>query len=141
MDSTPSVSTARPAHETETLRLGQRSWFAAALRGWRARCPSCGERHLFTAYVKMAPSCQGCGQVFEPFRADDAPAYFTIFAVGHIVVPLMLMAEKLWTPSLWIHSLLWGPLTLALCLLLLPRIKGAVIGLQWGLRMSADDAR
>ena len=36
---------------------------------------------------------------------------------------------------LWIHSLVWPIVTLALCLMLLPRIKGALIGYQWALRM------
>ena len=124
----------------ENLRLGGRSWVAAALRGWRGRCPNCGERHLFTAYVKMAHACKACDQPFEPFRADDAPAYFTIFAVGHIIVPLMLIVEQRWVPDLWVHAALWLPGTLALSLLLLPRIKGAVIGLQWGLNMRPAEA-
>jgi uncharacterized protein (DUF983 family) len=123
-----------------TLRLGGRSWLSAAFQGWRGRCPRCGQRHLFTAYVKMAPSCAACGQDFEPFRADDAPAYFTILVVGHIIVPLMLLVEKQWFPDLWLHAVLWLPGTLALCLLLLPRIKGAVIGLQWGLNMRPHEA-
>lgn len=127
--------------DSKTLRLGGRSWLRAALKGWRGRCPNCGERHLFTAYVKMAPACRACGQEFEPFRADDAPAYFTIFVVGHIIVPLMLLVEKHWIPELWIHALLWMPATLILSLVLLPRIKGAVIGLQWGLNMQPGEAR
>jgi uncharacterized protein (DUF983 family) len=138
MDGTPEIE---PSTETESLRLGGRSWLSAALKGWRGRCPSCGERHLFTAYVKMAPACRACGQEFEPFRADDAPAYFTIMVVGHIIVPLMLMVEKAWFPALWVHAALFLPGTLLLCLLLLPRIKGAVIGLQWGLNMRPGEAR
>jgi uncharacterized protein (DUF983 family) len=88
----------------------------------------------------MASSCRACGQEFEPFRADDAPAYFTILVVGHLIVPLMLMVEKQWIPALWVHAVLWLPLTFGLCLLLLPRIKGAVIGLQWGLNMRPGEA-
>jgi uncharacterized protein (DUF983 family) len=126
--------------ETETLRLEGRSWLRAALKGWRGRCPNCGERHLFTAYVKMAPACRACGQEFEPFRADDAPAYFTIFVVGHLIVPMMLLVEKQWIPALWIHAVLWLPATLILSLVLLPRIKGAVIGVQWGLNMRPGEA-
>ncbi len=130
---------AAPAPETEQLRLGGRSWLAAALRGWRGRCPNCGERQLFTAYVKMASDCRSCGQAFEPFRADDAPAYFTIFAVGHLIVPAMLIVEQRWFPDLWVHAALWLPATLGLSLLLLPRIKGAVIGLQWGLNVKPTE--
>lgn len=74
-------------------------------------------------------------------RADDAPPYLTIFVVGHIIIPLMLFVEKMWHPDLWIHFILWLPLTTFLSLWLLPRIKGGVIGLQWAFRMHgfADD--
>ncbi len=114
---------------------GPRPWFAAVRRGWRGCCPRCGERTLFSSYVKMAPACKACGLDFEPFRADDAPAYFTILLVGHIIVPAMLIVEKMWTPSLWVLAAIWPPLTLVLSLVLLPRIKGAVIAFQWALNM------
>ena len=68
-------------------------------------------------------------------RADDAPPYFTIMIVGHIVVPLLLVAEKFWRPELWIHFVIWLPLTLFLTLWLLPRTKGATVGMQWAFRM------
>ena len=65
---------------------------------------------------------------FSAHDQDDAPPYFTIFLVGHIVVPLMLWVEKDWMPDLWVHVLLWIPLSLILTFLFLPRIKGAVLG-------------
>ncbi len=55
--------------------------------------------------------------------------------VGHIVVPSLLVTEKLWQPELWLHFIVWLPLTLVLTLLVLPRVKGAIVGLQWALRM------
>jgi uncharacterized protein (DUF983 family) len=74
---------------------GPRPWFASLRRGWRGRCPRCGEHTLFSSYVKMAPACSACGLDFEPFRADDAPAYFTILLVGHIIIPAMLILEQI----------------------------------------------
>ena len=59
----------------------------------------------------------------------------TIFIVGHIVVPLLLWVEKGWHPDEWVHAVLWLPLTLMLVLVILPSMKGALIGLQWALRM------
>ena len=56
-------------------------------------------------------------------------------AVGHIIVPAMFIVEKLWKPAIWIHMVVWLPLTLILSLALLPMIKGAVVALQWALRM------
>jgi len=112
-----------------------RSWTNAAWRGFARCCPACGQGQLFTGYLAATAECNVCHTELFHQRADDAPPYFTIFAVGHITVPLMLGVEKIWTPELWVHFALWLPLTLALTLWLLPRIKGAVIGLQWAFRM------
>ncbi|MEI6202976.1 MAG: DUF983 domain-containing protein [Enhydrobacter sp.] len=107
-------------------------FWTSIFRGWRGRCPRCGTGSLFSSFLKMQSTCPSCGLALEPFRADDAPAYFTIFAVGHVVVPMVLAFERYGEqPPLWAHALLWLPLSVILALLLLPRIKGAVIALLW----------
>ena len=107
-------------------------FWTSIFRGWRGRCPRCGAGALFSSFLKMQSNCPSCGLALEPFRADDAPAYFTILAVGHVVVPMVLAFEKYGDqPPLWAHALLWLPLSVVLALLLLPRIKGAVIALLW----------
>jgi uncharacterized protein (DUF983 family) len=107
------------------------SFWKGLLRGIRRRCPQCGESQLFSRYVTVVPVCPHC-------RLDiDAPPYFTIFAVGHIVVPGMLLLEQNVHPPSWVHMVTWVPLTLLLTLALLPPIKGAVIGAQWALRMKS----
>jgi uncharacterized protein (DUF983 family) len=106
-------------------------WFAAAVRGFAGRCPRCGHRGLRTGFLRVRETCAGCGLELGAIRADDAPPYFTIFVVGHLVIPGVLMAERIWTPALWLQTAFWVPATLALTLALLPRIKGAVIGWQF----------
>lgn len=113
----------------------QRSWKKAMWRGLGKRCPQCGEGALFVSYLGVAEKCPYCAEELHHEKADDAPPYFTIFAVGHIVVPLMLLVEKVWKPELWLHFALWLPLTAVLTLWLLPRAKGATVGLQWALGM------
>lgn len=112
-----------------------RSWLRAGLRGLRHKCPSCGMGKLFSGYITVESRCSNCGLDFQHQRADDAPPYFAIFIAGHIVVPLLLVVEKLWAPPLWLHFAIWLPLTLVLVLWLLPRVKGATIGLQWAFKM------
>jgi uncharacterized protein (DUF983 family) len=68
-------------------------------------------------------------------RADDAPPYVTIMIVGHIIVPGLVMMERNLAPPTWVQMSVWLPLTLALSLSLLPLVKGAIVGLQWSLRM------
>jgi uncharacterized protein (DUF983 family) len=117
----------------------KRPVFQAMRRGALGKCPHCGEGRLFERYLKVADSCPQCGEALHHHRADDAPPYFTIFAVGHIIVPLMLALEVALRPDLWVHALVWGPVTIALCMGLLPVIKGAIVGLQWALYMHGFD--
>lgn len=114
----------------------------AMLRGFRRSCPQCGRGRLFKPgwrnILKLADACPHCGEHFEGIRADDAPAYFTILLVGHIVVPLVLVVERYGDqPPLWFHAALWLPLSVVLALYLLPHIKGTVIALLWAHRMPA----
>ncbi len=83
----------------------------------------------------MVETCAHCGEALHHHRADDAPPYFTMLIVGHIVIGLLLTVEMTYHPETWVHMVLWGPVTLLLSLLLLPRIKGALIGVQWAGRM------
>ena len=112
-----------------------RSTSNAMLRGLKQTCPSCGQGPLYKSYLKVADSCSHCGEELHHQRADDAPAYFTMFIVGHIVVGLVMMVEAAYAPEFWVHALIWPALLLALSLFLLPRIKGALVGIQWAQRM------
>ena len=117
------------------LDTGPRSAWTALLRGWSQRCPACGKGALYGKYLKVNDACATCGQELHHHRADDAPPYFTMLIVGHVIVGLVLAVEVRYHPDLWVHAMLWGPATLLLSLWLLPRIKGALIGLQWAMRM------
>ena len=107
----------------------------AILRGAAGRCPACGKGRLFTSYLKVAPACGHCGEVLHHHRADDAPAYFTMVVVGHVVVGGLLSVEQAFAPPTWVQLAIWMPMTLVLSLALLPVIKGSLVGLQWALRM------
>ena len=112
-----------------------RSRKQAMLRGFLKRCPACGQGALFESYIKVNDHCSSCGEALHHHKADDAPPYFTIMAVGHIVVPALLAAEIAWHPPIWVHAAIWLPATLILTMELLPRFKGLIVGLQWALRM------
>lgn len=122
-----------PSHEERAVK--RHPLLTGLGRGLRRRCPQCGQGHLFTRYVTVKPKCSGCGLELEIYRSDDAPPYFTIFIVGHIIIPCLLLMEQLLHPPGWVHMAIWIPLTLLLTLLLLPPIKGAVIGAQWAFKI------
>jgi uncharacterized protein (DUF983 family) len=115
----------------------------AMLRGLRGRCPHCGVAKLFYRYLKVEPVCQTCGHDLDRYPADDGPAYFTILLVGHlIVVPfLILCAPLIWKASPWVVAPSALVVVGAITLLVLPRIKGAVVGLLYALDVNRADAR
>jgi uncharacterized protein (DUF983 family) len=120
---------------TEHSKLPARDAWTAVLRGLRGRCPHCGEGRLFRAFLKVVDECPVCVEPFHHHQADDAPAYFVILIVGHLVVPLALAVEIEYTLPYWLHAVLWVPVTLGLALALLQPIKGAIVALQWAYRM------
>lgn len=112
-------------------------------RGALRRCPNCGDGKMFHAYLKVSDECPACGEELHHQRADDAPPYIVITIVAHVVVGALLSAEMTYQPPVWLHMAIWLPLTVVLSLLLLPPVKGALVGLQWALRMhgfGGDDA-
>jgi len=117
----------------------KRNVWTAMKRGFRGRCPRCGEGKLFRAFLKVDNNCSACGLDFTPHRADDLPAYLVIVIVGHIVVPTVLMIETNYSPPVALQLAIYLPLTLILSLLLLQPVKGAVVGVQWALRMHGFD--
>ena len=54
---------------------------------------------------------------------------------GHVILGGVLALERGVAPPTWVHLLIWLPLTIASSLWMLPRVKGALVGLQWALRM------
>ncbi len=111
----------------------------ALRRGLLCRCPACGQTRLFNGYLRVAAECPACHAPLGLARADDAPPYFTILLVGHLVVPLMFTVERTWHPALWLQSAIWLPLIALLSLLLLRPIKGATVGLMLVLGMLKSD--
>jgi uncharacterized protein (DUF983 family) len=103
----------------------------ALMRGLMCRCPNCGQGKLFRAYLKVVDRCAVCGEDFSHHRADDAPAYFVILIVGHLVVPWVLIVEEAFSPPYWVHAVIWIPLIIGLALGLLQPVKGTIVAWQW----------
>lgn len=118
------------AVEVQALRA-QRSVGKAILNGIMCRCPNCGKGKVFSGYLKVNDTCAECGEKLSSARADDFPPYIAIFIVGHLLVGWMLHAEMSGPvdPMFYVWTML--PLAVVLPLIMLPSIKGAVIGLQW----------
>ena len=119
----------------QTLAAEDRPLKSALLRGWRRRCPNCGAGPMLRGYLKVRDSCPVCGEELHHHRADDGPAYLTILIVGHLMAPVILWAFVKWRPDPLVLASIFSVGTVALSLYLLPRLKGALVAVQWAKRM------
>lgn len=126
-------------YEKPKMSEGPRPVWQAMRRGFRCRCPNCGEGALFRAYLKPVATCPVCHEDFTHHRADDFPPYVTMVIVGHLLVPLMLAIQMEVELHPFVHLAIWLPLTTVATLALLQPVKGAIIALQWALRMHGFD--
>jgi uncharacterized protein (DUF983 family) len=110
---------------------------------WRSgllcRCPRCGLGSLYSSYLKVAPRCTVCTLDLSFAEQGDGPAVFVIMIAGTIIVGSAMFVELRYAPPFWLHALIWGPLTIALCLGLLPVFKALLIALQY--RFRHDEGR
>ena len=110
------------------------------LRGLRGRCPRCGDGKLFYRYLKISPECPVCALDLDAYPADDGPAYFTILLVGHLVIAPILLFPIIWrSPAVVALPAVLIPLV-ALTLTILPRVKGAFVGVMYAMNVRREDA-
>ena len=106
------------------------SKFNQLKRGFSKKCPRCGNSPIFLSYIKTLNNCGSCGLKFSDYKSDDGPAYCTIFLVGHLLIPLILIVEKNFSPSIIFQMIFWPILTVVASVWLLPKVKGAFIAVQ-----------
>ncbi|WP_321327313.1 DUF983 domain-containing protein [uncultured Parasphingorhabdus sp.] len=95
--------------DTENKK-GQPDVLPAALFGL---CPHCGQKTLFANLTKFSDKCRACGLDYSHYNVGDGPAAFLTLIVGAIILGLALAVEANFHPPIWVHVLLWVPLTVA----------------------------
>ncbi len=89
---------------------GQPDVLPAALFGL---CPNCGQKTLFRSVIAFSDKCRACGLDYEKYNVGDGPAAFLTLIVGGLVLALALIVELNYQPPIWLHAILWFPLTIA----------------------------
>ena len=117
------------------VALAERAVGRALRRGWRRRCPNCGQGAMMDGYLTVRRACPVCGEALHHHRADDGPAYMTILIVGHLMAPLLLVVYIKYRLSPATLISLFSLATVALSLFLLPRFKGMFVALPWAKEM------
>lgn len=108
----------------------------AALRGL---CPRCGSSTLFSGLVQFAPRCRVCALDFASFNVGDGPAAFLTLILGAVVTAMAITVELTLHPPLWLHMLIWIPVTAAGVVFTLRIAKAALLALEY--RNAAREGR
>jgi uncharacterized protein (DUF983 family) len=106
---------------------------------FKGACPRCGAPSLFAGWIKFAERCRACGLDYAAFNVGDGPAAFLTLIVGTIITVLSIWLELAASPPVWLHLILWIPLTILLVVFSLRWAKGALLALEY--RNAAREGR
>ncbi len=99
--------------------------------GLAARCPRCGEGRLYQSMLKPVEKCAMCGLDMSFAEEGDGPAVLVILFLGFVVAGLALAVHYLVNPPIWVHVIVWLPVTLFLAIYALRAMKGIMIAAQY----------
>ena len=99
--------------------------------GMAGRCPRCGQGKLFKSMLKPVDRCAVCGLDMSFAEEGDGPAVFAILIMGFVIAGLALLFENAFHPPVWLHVVIWVPVTFALSVWCLRAMKGIMIAAQY----------
>lgn len=97
----------------------------------QGRCPQCGAPALFASVVRFAARCRQCELDYDQFNVGDGPAAFLTMIIGGLMLGIALVVEFAVHPPVWLHVLLWAPLTVAAVVGALRVAKAALLTLEY----------
>jgi uncharacterized protein (DUF983 family) len=111
-------------------RKGQPGLVQAALFGL---CPYCGARTLFEAPAQIAGECTLCGEPLAPLERGGRLAGLITILVAALLVTAAFALDSWLRPPLWVHVLVWAPVTIGGVLMALRLFKTASIYRHFGI--------
>ena len=109
---------------------------SAVSTGLAGRCPRCGEGRLYKSMLKPVDHCAMCGLDMSFAEEGDGPAVLVILLLGGVIAGLALAFENMFHPPLWVHMLLWLPVTIFMAVFALRAMKGVMIASQYKTKAS-----
>jgi uncharacterized protein (DUF983 family) len=99
--------------------------------GLKGLCPRCGAATRFDGVIKFAARCRACGLDIDGFNVGDGPAAFLTLIIGTIVCIAAITLELSVSPPVWVHLILWPPVTIALVVASLRVAKGMLLASEY----------
>lgn len=99
--------------------------------GLRCKCPRCGEGKLYQSMLKPVDNCSVCGLDMSFAENGDGPAVLVILLLGGVITGLALILQYAIDPPIWVHILVWTPVTILLSIASLKVMKSIMIAAQY----------
>ena len=90
-------------------------------------CPSCASVSIFKYYIKLLNKCPKCGYKVNYNKIGDGAAWFTMLLTSIIVAVGVFILETIFNPDLWVHIIIWFPITFALSFIILRPFKALIL--------------
>lgn len=106
----------------------------------KSLCPRCGAPTLFGRHwIKFEPACRACGLDIAAFNVGDGPAAFLTLILGTIIMAAAIALELTLHAPLWVHLLIWLPVTFLGVIGSLRIAKAALLAAEY--RNRAEEGR
>ena len=96
-------------------------------------CPQCGRQSIFQNFLKIKEKCS-CGLKLSNHEIGDGPSFFSMFFLNIFIIFSAILVEIKYSPPLWVHIILWGPLIIFLSVFLIRYLKILFIFLNFKYR-------
>jgi uncharacterized protein (DUF983 family) len=98
------------------------------------RCPRCGKGKLFSGLIQLRAACPACGLDFSKMDVGDGFVVPILMVLGFAVVGGAIWFDFTFNPPLWVHALIWPPVTLILAVLMTRYLKSFLAVQQYHVR-------
>lgn len=112
---------------------GQPGIVQAALFGL---CPACGAPTLFEAPARVAGECAACGQPLAGLERGGRLSGLLTILIAALLITAAYALDEWVRPPLWVHVILWTPLTIGAVLGGLRLFKAASVYRQYEAKRS-----
>ena len=107
-------------------------------RGWRKKCPQCGQGNLYKRWMRLHDHCPACGLKYLENQGDIVGPLMFVDRVLFIVPIIVLIYFGVWRPSL-AGLLLFGITTLVLLIFTTPNRNGVSLAVDYLIRRKQGD--
>jgi uncharacterized protein (DUF983 family) len=97
-------------------------------------CPRCGRGQLFKGPLRLRTVCTECGLDFSRMDVGDGFVVPILMVLGFGIVGGAIWFDFTYHPPLWLHAMIWPPVTLALALLMTRYLKSFLAVQQYHVR-------